>query len=95
MDRLVLILLGIAAFFAGITYLLGRVLPRVKSFKYSPAVLCLLVGLYYLYLAMIVQSGEGFEDLANALLSVMSLTGFVSGLITALILDFVLPRFKS
>jgi len=44
---------------------------------------------------MIVRSGEGFEDLANALLSVMSFTGFVSGLITALILDFLLPRFKS
>lgn len=95
MDRLALILLGIAAFFAGITYFLGRVLPRVKSIKYSPAVLCLLVGLYYLYLAMIVRSGEGFEDLANLLLAMMSLTGFVSALITALILDFLLPRFKS
>ncbi|HBV87818.1 MAG TPA: hypothetical protein DEF42_14450 [Desulfosporosinus sp.] len=94
MERLILLLLGIAVIFAGITYLLGRVLSRVKSIKYSPAVLCLIVGLYYLYLAKIVRSGEGFEDLANVLLSVMSLTGFVSGLITALILDFVLPQFK-
>lgn len=94
MDRLILLLLGIIALFAGITYLLWRLSPRMKSIKYLPALLCLLASVYYLYLAKTVNMG-GFADLANAIMSVMFLVGFVSGLVTGLILDFILPRFKS
>ncbi len=94
MDRLVLILLGITVFVGGLTYVLWRILPRVKSVKYFPTALCLLGGLYSIYLAKTVQSGAGFEDLANIILSMMFLTGFVSGLVTGLILD-LLPRFRS
>ncbi|SHI07671.1 hypothetical protein [Desulfosporosinus lacus] len=94
MNRLVLIVFGIAVFFSGITYILGRLLPGIKSVKYSPALLCLLGGLYYLYLAKTVHSGAGFEDLANVVMSMMFLTGFASGLVTSLILDFS-PKFKS
>lgn len=93
MDRLLLILLGIVALFSSITYLLWRVSPRVRLVKYSPALLSLLAGGYYLYLAKTVH--VGFADLANAIMSIMFLTGFVSGLVTCLILDFVLPRFRS
>ena len=94
MNRMVLILLGIAAFSAVITYLLWRVFPQVRSVKYLPPLLCLFVGLYYLYLAKTVQGGSGFEDLANAVYSMMLLIGFASGLVTDLILDF-LPKLKS
>jgi len=94
MNRLVLIVFGIAIFFAGTTYLLGRVLPRIRSIKYLPALLCLLSGLYYLYLAKTVHSGAGFEDLANVVMSMMFLIGFASGAVTGLILD-ISPRFKS
>lgn len=95
MDRLILILLGIVAFFSGMTYLLWRVSTRVKLVKYLPALLCLLAGVYYLYLAKTVQVRGGFEDLANVIFSMMFLTGFVSGLATCLIIDFVVPRSKS
>ena len=95
MDRLIMILLGIVALFSGITYLLWRVSTRVKLVKYSPALLCLLAGVYYLYVAKTVQVHGGFEDLANVLLSIMLLTGFVSGLATCLIIDFVVPKSKS
>lgn len=92
MTRLLLVLLGIVALFSCITYLLWR-LSRVKIVKYSPALLCLLAGGYYLYQAKTVH--VGFADLANAITSMMFLTGFVSGLVTCLILDFVFPRFRS
>lgn len=94
MARLILLLLVIFLFFAGITYLLGRLLPRSKSIKYLPTLLCLLAGVYYLYLAKTVDIG-GFADLANALMSMMFFTGFSAGLIMGLILDFLWPRFKS
>lgn len=89
MDQLIPILLGIVAFFACITYLLWRVSKRVKLVKYTPALLCLLTGVYYLYLAKTVQVHGGFEDLANLLLAIILFTGFVSGLATCLIIDFV------
>lgn len=93
MDRLLIILLGIVVFLSGITYLLRRVFPRLKVIKYLPAIFCLFAGAYYLYLAKTVH--VGFADLANAILAIMFLTGFVSGLLTCFIIDFVLPRFKS
>lgn len=94
LSRLVLVLLGITILFSIITYLLWKVLPGAKSIKYSPALIGLLGGLYYLYLAKTVHSGVGFEDLANVVMSMMFLIGFASGLVTALILDFS-SKFKS
>lgn len=94
MDRFILILLGIVALFSSLTYLLWRVSLRVRLVKYTPTVLCLLAGVYFFYLAKAVQANDGFSDLANFLLSMMFFTGFVSGLITCLIIDFV-PRSKS
>jgi len=93
MVRLFLILLGIVAVFSSITYLLWRVSPRVKLVKYSPALVCLLAGVYYLYIAKTIH--VGFADLANMIISLMFLTGFASGLATSLLLDFVVPRSKS
>ena len=95
MERIILILLGIVALCAGVTYLLSRVMPRVKSVKYLPALLCLIVGFYYFYLFKTVRIGVGFQDLAHAIYAMMSFVGFISGLVTGLILDFVSPRFKS
>lgn len=95
-DRLILILLGIVTLFSGITYLLWRISKRVKLIKYIPSLLCLLAGIYFMYIAKTVQmNGGGFEDLANLLLSIMSLTGFISGLATCIIIDFVVPKSKS
>jgi len=93
MARFLLILLGIMVLFASITYLLGRISPRIKLVKYSPALLCLLGGAYNFYLAKTVH--VGFEDLTNVILAMMFLIAFASGIVTCLILDFVLPRFRS
>jgi len=96
LDRLILIFISIVALFSGITYLLWRVSKRVKLVKYTPALLCLLAGVYYVYLAKTVQiHGGGFEDLANLMMAMMFLTGFVSGIAMCLIIDFIVPRFKS
>ncbi|TGE38762.1 hypothetical protein E4K67_04580 [Desulfosporosinus fructosivorans] len=95
MDRFILILLGIVALFSSITYLIWRVSPRVKLVKYTPTVLCLLVGVYFFYIGKTGQVHEGFADLANIILSMMFLAGFVSGLATSIIIDLIVPRFKS
>lgn len=90
MVKLLIILLVIVGSFSSITYLLWRVSQRVKLVKYIPALLCLLAGLYYIYLAKTVH--EGFADLGNAIMSMMFLTGFASGLATGIIIDLVLKR---
>ena len=94
MNRLVLILVGIAAIFSALTYFLGKLLPRIRSLKYFPALICLLASLYYLYLAKTIHSGTGFKDLAYVVMAMMFFIAFVSGLVTGLILDFS-SKFKS
>ena len=94
MDRFLLILLAIVALFSSITYLLWRISKRIRLVKYLPALICLLFAIYYLYLAKTVHN-VGFEDLANAIVALMLFTGFASGLVTCLMIDYVLPRFKS
>ncbi|MEL1135627.1 hypothetical protein AAC978_10620 [Desulfitobacterium sp. THU1] len=87
MDRLILVLMVIAIIIAGVTYLLDRFVPSIKSIKFLPGVLCLLLALYYFYLAYIVKAGEGFEDLGNFIMGMMLSIGAIAGLITALLLE--------
>lgn len=87
MNRLLIILLCIAAFFSLITFSLFKWFSGIKAIKYLPAAFCLMVGVYYLYLARTAGNGSGFDDLANMLISIMFLAGFVSGIVTALIAD--------
>ena len=94
MDRLLLILLAIVVLFSSITYLLGRISKRIRTVKYLPALICLLLAIYYFYRAKTLPN-VGFEDLANAILALMLFVGFATGLVTGLILDYVVPRFKS
>ena len=94
MDRLLLILLAIVVLFSSITYLLWRLSKRKRFVKYLPALICLIFAIYYFYLAKTVPN-VGFEDLANAIMAMMLFAGFASGLVTGLIIDYVLPRFKS
>ncbi|MGI1658439.1 MAG: hypothetical protein ACRKFN_05630 [Desulfitobacterium sp.] len=86
MDRLILVLLAIAIIVAGVTYLLDRFVSSIKSIKFLPGALCLLLALYYFYLAYIVKAGEGFEDLGNFVMAMMLSIGAFAGLITAFLL---------
>lgn len=95
MDRFILILLAIALVMAGITYLLGRFVPKIKALKYLPGILCLIMAIYLYYLARFVRAGEGFEDLANFVMAIMFLTGSFSGLITAFGLGLAARNKKS
>ncbi|AGA68373.1 hypothetical protein Desdi_0849 [Desulfitobacterium dichloroeliminans LMG P-21439] len=89
MDRLILVLLIIALIIAGITYLLGRFITGIKFIKYLPGILCLLLALYYFYLATVVRGGEGFEDLGNVIMGMMLSIGAIAGLITAISIDVI------
>lgn len=70
----------------------GITANKASQILASLTLLCLLAGVYYLYLEKTVH--VGFADLANAILSMMFLTGFASGLTICLIIDFLMPRFK-
>jgi MFS superfamily sulfate permease-like transporter len=91
MDRLILILLGIVVVFAGVTFLLSRLAPRIRSIKYVPALLSLIGSGYFYYLLKTVHL-EGFADLGNALMAAMFFIGFCSGLATAVTLDLMRSR---
>lgn len=88
MDRLVLMLLAIAVVAIGITYLIGKLTSGIKFLKYIPGALCLILSMYYYYLARVVRAGEGFEDLGNFVLAIFLFAGGFFGLITAFILGF-------
>ncbi|AET66444.1 hypothetical protein Desor_0760 [Desulfosporosinus orientis DSM 765] len=87
MNRLLIILLCIAASFSMITFFLYKWFSKLKIVKYLPSVLCLFVGGFYFYLAKTASNGSGFEDLANMLMAMIFLVGFASGLVTALIAE--------
>ncbi|AFQ42814.1 hypothetical protein [Desulfosporosinus meridiei] len=89
MNRLILVLFGIALACIGLTFLLAKLSFKNKITKYLPALLCLLAGLYYLYIANNANNVNGFEDLANLMLSLMLFAGSVGGAVTGLIFDLL------
>lgn len=86
MNRLILLLIGIALASSGLTFILWK-LSLKKTIKYLPALLCLLFGIYYLYTANNTKNINGFEDLANLMLSLMFFSGLIGGVFTGLIID--------
>lgn len=90
--RLAALLLGISILVAAATYLLHRYFRRMKYIKYLPGFILLLLGVYNLYLTRTAYTG--FEDIARAILAVMFLTGFFSGALTALYIDYFYPKFR-
>lgn len=91
--RLFAILAVTFLIFGGITYLLHILFSVKKYIKYIPAAVLLAMGIYNIYLAQ-TSNGEGFQDIARILIAVVLFIGSLAGIITALILDFVLPKFK-
>ncbi|KGK87112.1 hypothetical protein DP73_14920 [Desulfosporosinus sp. HMP52] len=92
MNRLILLLIGIALASSGLTILLWK-LSLKKTIKYLPALLCLLFGIYYFYTASNTKNINGFEDLASLILLLMFFSGFVGGVVTGSIIDFLKKKF--
>lgn len=85
----------LAAIFVGIsslTFILHRIFRKYKQIKYVPAAILLVLSVYYYYLSTTPYTG--FEDIARIIMVVMLFTGFISGLVTGILLDFILPRMK-
>lgn len=78
----------------GITYLIHRLVGRVKYAKYVPAVIFLLMGIYNVYMIR-TNPGEGFGDLVKALYIFVCVACSISGAGTGIFIDFILPRISS
>lgn len=87
MKNFILILLFIITIFSLLTLLLNHYFKKRKFIKYIPSIIMFLLAVYTFYVAK--TSTEGFLDIAYILLTVMSIVGLASSLVTALILDFV------
>jgi uncharacterized membrane protein HdeD (DUF308 family) len=90
MPRLLGILLVIVGVFSAVTYLLHRLFKN-KYIKYIPTVIALIFAVYNFYGARTLPM-EGFQDLARALLGVMLMAGFLSGIATGVAIDYLIPR---
>ncbi|AOT69077.1 hypothetical protein [Geosporobacter ferrireducens] len=88
MNRLIPILLVIIIVFAAATYLLHRIFLRRRWIKYIPGIAALGTCIYHV---IMIRTGQynGFEDLARILMGIMLFSGFIGGLLTGLILDFI------
>ena len=90
MDRFILVLLGIFLIFSLLTYLLHRFFPQRKYVKYLLSPFLLLGTAYQFYLSR--QPSQGFEDLAQFILSIMCLAGGLAVIVTGIVLDRFYPR---
>lgn len=88
--RFALFLAGFALVFVLLTYLLHRFIGSLKIVKYIPAIWALFMAIYFFYLSKTVKSG--FQDLADAIFAAMFFSGFLSGLISAVVIDFKYPK---
>lgn len=93
MDRLLIVLIGIMLVFSLLTWGLGQVFRSNRIYKFIPAFVASLAGIINIYIAR--TSTGGFEDLARGILAVMLLTGALSGFVTGLALDKVIPFFRN
>lgn len=92
MPRFLAVLVVILLIFSGLTYLLHRIF-RNRYIKYVPALISLVLGTYQFYLVKTVSS-QGFEDIARIMLGAMLMAGFLSGMASGVLIDFVRPRMK-
>ena len=91
MTNFVLIIVVLCIVVISITYLIHRFLGRKKYMKYIPAVIFILACIYNVYMIRN-NPGEGFGDIVKALYLVVSFACFISGIGTALFIDFIVPK---
>jgi hypothetical protein len=93
LTRFVLIVATICIVVIAITYLIHRLVGRKKYAKYVPAVIFMLMGIYNIYMIRTSPS-EGFQDIVKALYIFVCFASFISGTLTGIFIDFVLPKLK-
>jgi len=93
LTRFVLIVAAVCIVVIGITYLIHRLVGRKKYFKYIPAVIFLLIGIYNVYMIR-TNPSEGFGDIVKALYIFVCAVCFISGVGTGVLIDFILPKLK-
>jgi uncharacterized membrane protein YfcA len=93
MDRFLGIIIIIVLIVVSITYLLNRFFYRKKYVKYIFPIALFALAVYYIYTAKTVSS-EGFRQLGQVLVAIMFGIGAISGLLSALFFDLILPNFK-
>jgi len=88
-----MIVVAVCIVVIGITYLIHRLVGRKKYAKYIPAVIFVLLGIYNIYMIR-TSPGEGFGDIVKALVIFVCAACFLSGVITGMFIDFILPKLK-
>jgi hypothetical protein len=93
MDRMFIAIVAIFIVFFLITYIINHFFENKRLVKYIPALICLIFAIINMVLVR-TDRGEGFRDLARALVAILLFSGFLSGFLSALYFDFISPRFR-
>ncbi|HCW03325.1 MAG TPA: hypothetical protein DGK91_01570 [Clostridium sp.] len=88
MPRLLAIIIFIILLSTFITYGLNRLFKKKKFVKYLPSLISFIIMLNSIITASR-NKGEGFSDLAAIIIAMMCFAGSLSGLVTALYIDFI------
>jgi len=91
MENFILTVLIIAVVLAVTTYIMHRKFRDKKQLKYMPAIGALTLAVYNIIKG---SKGGGMEGLANVVVGMLLFAAFLSGIITGLVLDFLVPRWK-
>ncbi len=92
MDRFILVLVGVILVFALLTWGLGQIFRNNRIYKFVPSSVALLAGIMNIVIAR--TSTGGFEDLVRGIFAVVLLTGALSGFVTGLVMDKIIPYFR-
>lgn len=85
----VIIIIVTILFFAFITWFLGRFFETYRFFRLIPSFIALFAAFYNIYLTNTAM--EDAEYLARVLLTAILLVGALSGIITAFVIDRLIP----
>lgn len=92
MKNFILILTAIVIAFVLATYILHRIFKGKKSIKYLPSIAAFALGVYCMYIAR--TTSEGFQGIGYMLLGIMCFTGFLGGIISGIVIDYIKPGIR-
>lgn len=84
--RLIFFLSAIAIGFILVTLLLNKFFPNKKFIKYLPSLGTVVWGIYFALRSR--GASADFEDLAYIMLAMMTFSGGIAGLLTAVVIDY-------
>lgn len=94
MLRLIAIIIIIILVSTFITYGLNTVFKKKKFIKYIPTLISFIIMSNNIMIA-VREKGEGFRDLAAIIIAMMCFAAFLSGLMTAIYIDFMYLKLRS